>query len=58
MYYLLKDGTIVVGTLTKDKLMIKVKTDIGWQFIEIEQVVAKSENLEVLKEYEKRTVNQ
>ncbi|MBO5712491.1 MAG: hypothetical protein J6R47_06595 [Acholeplasmatales bacterium] len=49
MYYLLKDGTIVEGTLTKDKLMIKVKTDIGWQFIESEEVVAKSENLEVLK---------
>lgn len=47
MYYLLKDGTIVEGTLTKDKLMIKVKTDKGYVFIEVEQI---EKDLEVLKE--------
>ena len=36
MYYLLKDGTIVEGTITKDKLMIKVK-DRSF-YIEVEQI--------------------
>lgn len=38
MYYLLKDGNIVNGELIPDKLMIKVKTDKGYVFIEIEQI--------------------
>lgn len=49
MRYLLKNGTIVEGNLTPDNLMIKVKTNKGYEFIEVEQIINKSENEEDLK---------
>lgn len=39
MRYLLKNGTIVEGNLTPDNLMIKVKTNKGYEFIEVEQII-------------------
>ena len=49
MYYLLKDGNIVNGELTPDKLMIKVKTDKGYEFLEVEQIVDKNKYKKELK---------
>ena len=45
MYYLLEDNKIVKGTLTPDKLMIKVSFDRGHLFIETERIKKQSDNV-------------